>query len=155
MDALCIMTSLLADLCHQVKAAHEVEPEKHTAWPEVSMSGQPIRLQLGVPAAGTHWDQTKETMVDETLSSLSSIPTVLPPPDIRQEPSDQGPAVQLHISGELTKMIAVFAEDGLDIGDQDLSGVSWIDVHSQNFDSCSGDEGSFGFDPHNELTGRF
>ena len=74
-------------------------------------AGEPIRLQLRVPAAGTDWDLTKEAMFDETLSSLFSAPTVLPSPDIRQEPSDQGSAAQLQISGDLTKMIAVFAED--------------------------------------------
>ena len=70
MDALCIMTSLLADLCHQVKAPHSVQPETHSAWPEVPTTGEPIRSHLRVPAAGTDWDQTKEAMVDETLSSL-------------------------------------------------------------------------------------
>ena len=71
-------------------------------------------------------------MVDETLSSLFSAPPVLPSPDIRQEPSGQGPAAQLQVSGDLTKMIAVFAEDWPDIGDQELSGVWSIDVHDQN-----------------------
>ena len=138
-DALCIMTSLLAGLCHQVKAPHSVQPEKHSAWPEVPTTGEPIGSHLRVPAARTDWDQTKEAMIDETLSSLFPTPTVLPSPDIRQKPSDQGPAAQLQVSGDLTKMIAVFAEDWLDIGDQELSGVWSIDVHDQNFESCSGD----------------
>ena len=53
MDALCIMTSLLAGLCHQVKAPHSVQREKHSAWPEVPMTGEPIKSLLRVPAAGT------------------------------------------------------------------------------------------------------
>ena len=154
-DARCIMTSLLAGLCHQVKEPDSVQPEKHSAWPEVPTTGEPIRLQLRVPAAGTDWDQTKEAMVYETLSSLFPTPTVLPSPDIRQEPSDQGPAAQLRVSGDLTKMIAVFAEDWLDIGDQELSGVLSIDVHDQNFESCSDDEDSLRFNPPNGFMGRF
>ena len=94
-------------------------------------------------------------MVDETLPSLFPTPTVLPSPDIRQEPSDQVPAAQLQVSGDLTKMIAVFAEDWLDIGDQELSGVRSVNVHDQDFESCSGDEGSLGFDPPDEFMGRF
>ena len=35
MDALCIMTSILAGLCHQMKAPHSVQPEKHSGGPEV------------------------------------------------------------------------------------------------------------------------
>ena len=58
----------------------------------------------------------------------------------QQEPSDQGPAAQSQVSGDLTKMIAVFAKDWLDIGDQELSGVWSIDIHDQDFESCSGDE---------------
>ena len=154
-DAQCIMTCLLAGLRHQAKAPHSVQPEKHSAWPEVPTTGEPIRLQLRVPAAGADWDQTKEAMVDETLSSLFPTPTVLPSPDIQQELSDQGPAAQLQVSGDLTKMIAVFAEDWLDIGDQELSGVRSVNVHDQDFESCSGDEGSLGFDPPDEFMGRF
>ena len=108
-DALCIMTFLLAGLCHQVKAPYSVQPERHSAWPEVPTTGEPIGSHVRVPAAGTDWDQTKEAMVGETLSSLFPTPTVLPSPDIRQEPSDQGPAAQLQVSWDLTKMIAVFA----------------------------------------------
>ena len=115
-DALCIMTSLLAGLCHQVKDPHLVQPEKHSAWFEVPTPGEPLRLHLRVPAAGTDWDQTKEAMVDETLSSPFPTPPVPPSPDIWQEPSDQGPAAQLQVSGDFTKMIAVFAEGWLDIG---------------------------------------
>ena len=68
-DALCIMTSLLPGLCHQVKAPHPVQPEKHSAWPEVPTTGEPIGSHLRVLAAGTDCDQTKEAMVDEILSS--------------------------------------------------------------------------------------
>ena len=118
-------------------------------------TGEPIGSRLRVPAAGTDWHQTKEAMVDETLSSLFPTPTVLPPPDIRQEPSDQGPAAQLQVSGDLTKMIAVFAEDWLDIGNQEISGVRSIVVHDQDLQSCSGDEGSLGFDLPDECIGRF
>ena len=131
------MTSLLAGLCHQAKAPRSVQPEKHSAWPEVPTTGEPIGSHLRVPAAGTDLDQTKGAMVDETLSSLFPTPTVLPSPDIRQEPSDQGPAAQLQVSGDLTKIMAVFAEDGRDIGDQELSGVRSIDVHDQDFESCA------------------
>ena len=120
---LCIMMSLLAGLCHQMKAHHSAPPEKHSAWPEVQTSGEPIRLQLRVPAAGTGLDETKEAMVDEIVSSLFPTPTVLPSPEIRQEPSDQGRAAQLQVSGDLTKMIAVFAEGWLDSGEQEVSGV--------------------------------
>ena len=144
-DALCIMTSLLAGLCHQVKATHAVQPEKDSAWPEVPTTGEPIGSHLRVLAAGTDCDQTKEAIVDKTASSLFPTPTVLPSPDIWQEPSDQGPAAKLQVSGNLTKMIAVFAEDWLDIGDQELSGVRSIDVHDQDFECCSVDEGSFSF----------
>ena len=52
-------------------------------------------------------------------------------------------------------MIAVFAEKWLDISDQELSGVRSIDVDDQDFESCSGDEGSLGFDPPDEFMGRF
>ena len=133
---------------------HSVQPEKHSAWPEVPTTGELIRSLPRVPAAGTDWDQTKDAMVDETCSCLFPTPTVLPSPDIRQELSGQGPAAQLHVSGDLTKMIAVFAEDRLDIGDQEVSGVRSIDVHDQDFESCSGDEGSLGFDLPDELMGR-
>ena len=88
-----------------------------------------------VPAAGTDWVQTKDALVDETLSSLFAIPTVLTPPYIFEVPSDQVPAAQLQISGDLTKMIAVFAEVWQDIGDQELSRVQSTDVHDQDFES--------------------
>ena len=52
-------------------------------------------------------------------------------------------------------MIAVFAEDWLDIGDWEVSGVRSIDIHDQDFDSCSGDEGSLGFDLPHEFVSRF
>ena len=154
-DALCIMASLLAGLCHQAKVPHSVQPEKHSAWPEVPTTGEPIGSHPRVPAAGTDWDQTKEAMVNETLSSLFLTPTVLPSPDIRPELSDQGPAAQLQVSGDLTRMIAVFAEDWLDIGDRELSGARSIDVHDQDFESCSRDEASWGFHPPDEFMGRF
>ena len=153
LDALCIMTSLLAGLCHQGQAAHSVQPGKNSAWPELPTTGEPIRWQLRVPAPSTDWDQIKEAMVDETLPPSYS--TVLPLPDILQELSDQGPAAQLQVSADLTKMIAVSAEDLLDIGDQELSGVRSIDVHGQDLESCSGDEGSLGFDPPDEFMGPF
>ena len=146
--ALCIMTSLLAGLWHQVKAPHSVHPEKHSAWPEVPTTGEPFRSSLRVPAAGINCDQTKEAMVDGALSSLVPTPTVFPSPDIRQEPLEKGPATRLQVSGDLTKRIAVFAKDWLDIGDQELSGVWSIDVHDQ-------DQGSLGFDPPNQFMGRF
>ena len=59
-------------------------------------------------------------MVDETLSSLFPIPTVLPSPNVLQEASDQGPATKLQVSGDWTTMIAVSAEDWLDNGDKGL-----------------------------------
>ena len=126
-QTLCIMISLLAGVCHQVKACHSVQPHKHSAWLAVPTTVEPIERPLSVLAAGTDWDRTKEAMVDETLSSLFPIPIVLPSPDVLQEPSDQGPAAQLRVSSYLTKMIAVFAEDWLDFGDQELSGVRDID----------------------------
>ena len=52
-DALCIMTSLLAGLCHQVKTPHSYQPEEHSAWPEVPTTGEPIRSLQRVRAAGT------------------------------------------------------------------------------------------------------
>ena len=52
-------------------------------------------------------------------------------------------------------MITVYAEDRLNMGDRELSGLRSIDVHNQDFESCSGNEGSFGFDPPDEFTGRF
>ena len=58
------------------------------------------------------------------------VPAVLPSPDTLQEPWDQGPVAQLQVSGDLTKKIGVFAEDWLDIGDQELSGVRLMDVHN-------------------------
>ena len=78
MDALRIMTSLLAGLCHHVKAPHFVKLQKHSGWPEVATPGEPSRSLLRVTAAGTDWEQTKEAMVTETLSPLFPIPTVLP-----------------------------------------------------------------------------
>ena len=131
--ALCNMRSLLAGLCHHLKGPHSVQPEKHSAWPEVPTTGEPIRSLLRVLAAGTDWDQTKEVMVGEALSSLFPIPTALPSPDILQALCDQGPAAQLQVSGDLTKMIAVFAKDWLDIGYQKLSEVRSIDVRDQDF----------------------
>ena len=97
----------LAGLYHLMKAPQSVEQEKHSAWPEVPTTGEPIRSQPGVLAVGIGWDQTKGAMVDETLSSFFPIATVPPSPDILQEPFHQGPAAQLQVSGDLTKLIAM------------------------------------------------
>ena len=61
MDAVCIMTSLLAGLCYQVKAPHSGQPEK----PEVSTPGEPFRCNVRVLAAVTDCDRTKEAMVHD------------------------------------------------------------------------------------------
>ena len=47
-----------------------------------------------------------------------------------------------------------FAEDWLDIGDQELSGVWSINVHDQDFESCLSDEGSLGWEPPDEFMVR-
>ena len=60
MDATCIMTSLLAGLCHQVKAPHSVQPENYSAWPKAPTTGMPIKLLLRIPAAGTDSAKTKD-----------------------------------------------------------------------------------------------
>ena len=72
-----------------------------------------------------------------------------------EEPSNQCPATQLHVSGDLTKLIAVFAEDWLHQGDCELLGVQSADAPEQDFKSCSGNEGSLGFDPPDEFMCRF
>ena len=52
-------------------------------------------------------------------------------------------------------MIAVFAKHWLDIADQKISEVWSIDVHDQDFKSCSGDEASLCFSPPDEFLGLF
>ena len=94
-------------------------------------------------------------MVEETLSAFFSIPTVLPSRDILQQQSNQGPTAQLEVSVNLTKMIAVFGKDPLNIGDQELSGVWLNDVHNQDLKFCAGDEASSSFHPPDELMGLF
>ena len=63
-DALCIMMSLLAGLCCQVKAPRSAQPEK----PEVPTTGEPCRCSVRVLAAVTDCDRTKEVMVDDIPS---------------------------------------------------------------------------------------
>ena len=60
-DALCIMTSLLAGLCCQVKAPQSAQPEK----PEVPTTSEPCHCSVRVLAAVTDCDRTKEVMVDD------------------------------------------------------------------------------------------
>ena len=102
-DALCIMTSLLAGLCCQVKAPQSAQPEK----PKVPTTGEPCRCSVRVLAAVTDCDRTKEVMVDDIPSFFFPFPFPIQP-----EPSDQGPAAQLQVSGDLTKMIAACARIG-------------------------------------------
>ena len=102
-DALCIMTSLLAGLCCQVKAPQSAQPEK----PEVPTTGEPCRCSVRVLSAVTDCDRTKEVMVDNIPSFFFPFPFPIQP-----EPSDQGPAAQLQVSGDLTKMIADCARIG-------------------------------------------
>ena len=85
------------------------------------------------------------------LSPLYSLPMI----SCKSRLIKVGPAAQLQVSGDLTKMIDVFAEDWLDMCDQELSGFRSIDVHDHDFKYCSGDKGSLGFDPHGEFMGRF
>ena len=108
LDALCIMTSLLAALCCQVKAPQSAQPEK----PEVPTTSEPFRGSVRVLAAVNNCDRTKEGMVDDIHCFLFSFPAVLSSPDIQPEPSDQSPAAQLQVSGDLTKMIAAFVTKG-------------------------------------------
>ena len=65
--------------------------------------------------------------------SLFGIPTVLRAPDTPQQPSDQGPAAKLQVARDLTKMIAVFAEDWMGVVDPEVSRVQSIDVHNWDF----------------------
>ena len=99
-DALCIVTSLLAGLCYQVKAPQSAQPEK----PEVPTTGEPCRCSVRVLAALLDCDRTKEAMFDNIHSFLFPFPLPIQP-----DPSDQVPAAQLEVSGDLTKMIAACA----------------------------------------------
>ena len=67
-DALYIMTFLLARLCRQVKAPRSAQAEK----PQVPTTSEPFRCSVRVVAAVTECEQTKEAMVDD-------IPSFLPP----------------------------------------------------------------------------
>ena len=96
-DALCIMTFLLAGLCCQVKAPQSAEPEK----PEVPTTSEPCRCSVRVLAAVLDCDRTKEAMVHDIHSFLFPFPFPIQP-----ELSDQSHATQLQVSGDLTKMIA-------------------------------------------------
>ena len=102
-DALCIMTPLLAGLCYQVKAPQSAQPEK----PEVPTTSEPFSCSVRVLAAATNSDRTKEVMVDAIPSFF--FPSPFP---IQPEPSDQSPAARLQVSGDLTKMIAACARMG-------------------------------------------
>ena len=102
-DAVCIMMSPLAGLCCQVKASQSAQPEK----PEVPTTGEPCRCSVWVLAAVMDCDRTKEAMVDDINSFLFPFPFPIQP-----EPSDQGPAAQLQVFGDLTKMIAACARIG-------------------------------------------
>ena len=102
-DALCIMNSLLAGLCCQVKAPQSAEPES----PEVPTTTEPFSCSVRVLAAVTDCDRSKEVMVDDIPSFFFPVPLPIQP-----EPSDQGTAAQLQVSGDLTKMIAACARIG-------------------------------------------
>ena len=65
-----MMTSLLAGLCCQVKAAQSAQPEK----PEVPTTSEPCRCSVRVLAAVTDCDRTKEAMVDDIPSSFFPFP---------------------------------------------------------------------------------
>ena len=70
-DALCIMTSLLAALCCQVKAPQSAQPEK----PEVPTTSEPFSCSVRVLAAVTDCDRTKEAMVDDIPSFFFPFPS--------------------------------------------------------------------------------
>ena len=70
-DALCLMTSLLAGLCCQVKAPQSAQPEK----PEVPTTSEPFRCSARVLAAVTDCDRTKEAMVDDLPSFFFPFPS--------------------------------------------------------------------------------
>ena len=63
-DALCIMTSLLAGLCYQVKAPQSAQPEI----PEVPTTSESFSCSVRSLAAVTDCDRTKEVMVDDIPS---------------------------------------------------------------------------------------
>ena len=69
-DVLCILTSLLAGLCCQVKALESAQPEK----PEVPTTIEPFSCSVRVLAAVTDCDRTKEAMVDDIPSFSLVIP---------------------------------------------------------------------------------
>ena len=71
MDALCIMTSLLAGLSCQVKAPQSAQPEK----PEVPTTSEPFSCSVRVLAAVTDCDRTKEAMVDDIHSFFFPFPS--------------------------------------------------------------------------------
>ena len=102
-DTLCITTSLLAGLCCQVKAPQSAQPGK----PEVPTTGEPCCCSVRVLPAVLDCDRTKEPMVDDIHSFLFPFPFPIQP-----EQSDQGPAAQLQVPGDLTKMIAACARIG-------------------------------------------
>ena len=70
-DALCIMTSLLAGLCCQVKAPQSAQPEE----PEGPTTSEPFSCCVWVPAAVTDCDPTKEAMVDDLPSFFFPFPS--------------------------------------------------------------------------------
>ena len=70
-DALCIMTSLLAALCCQVNAPQSAQPEE----PEVPTTSEPFSCSVRVLAAVTDCDRTKEAMVDDIPSLFFPFPS--------------------------------------------------------------------------------
>ena len=71
MDALCILTSLLAGSCCQVKAPQSAQPEK----PEVPTTSEPFSCSVRALAAATDCDRTKEAMVDDIPSFFFPFPS--------------------------------------------------------------------------------
>ena len=69
-DALCIMTSLLARFCCQVKAPQSAQPEK----PEVQTTSELFSCSVRVLAAVTDRDRTKEVIVDDIPSFFFPFP---------------------------------------------------------------------------------
>ena len=70
-DALCIMTSLLAGLCCQVKAPQSAQPEK----PGVPTTSEPSSCSVQVLAAVTDCTRTEEAMVDDIPSFFLPFPS--------------------------------------------------------------------------------
>ena len=95
-------------VCCHVKALQSPQPEK----PEVPTTSEPFPFSLQFVAAVTDCHRTKEAMVDDILSFLFPFRTVLSSSDILLEPSDQGPAAQLQVPGDLTKMVTALARIG-------------------------------------------